>query len=115
MRNLVVMLVAALVVMPIGATTARAATAKQQAQQQKMKDCNAQADTQGLKGSGKGKERQAFMKTCLSGGSDAAPAVAKSTQQEKMKQCNADASAKGLKGQDRQKFMSTCLSGSAAH
>ena len=80
-----------------------------------MKDCNAQADTQGLKGAGKGKERQAFMKTCLAGSSEAARVTAKATQQDKMKQCNKDASAKSLKGADRQKFMSDCLSGSSAH
>ena len=90
---------------------AAAATAKQQAQQAKMKDCNAQADAQGLKGAGKGAERQAFMKTCLAAGSDAAAAPSgRTAQQEKMKTCNADATAKGLKGADRQKFMSGRLS-----
>ncbi len=64
--------------------------------QQRMKDCNADADGK------KGPERQAFMKTCL--------AEKEQTQQEKMKTCNADASAKSLKGTDRRKFMSTCLS-----
>lgn len=67
-------------------------------QQQKMKDCNAQA------GEKKGDERKAFMKSCLS----AKPA--KTAQQEKMKTCNKDASEKGLKGDERKKFMSSCLS-----
>jgi hypothetical protein len=67
-------------------------------QQQKMKDCNAQA------GEKKGDERKAFMKSCLS----AKPA--KTAQQEKMKTCNKDASEKGLKGAERKKFMSSCLS-----
>jgi len=31
-------------------------------------------------------------------------------QQEKMTACNKDASAKNLKGEERNKFMSTCLS-----
>jgi psiF repeat-containing protein len=69
-------------------------------QQQKMKDCNAQA-------SGKtGDERKAFMKECLS----AKPMKQATPQQEKMKACNKEASGKALKGDDRKKFMSTCLS-----
>ena len=69
-------------------------------QQQKMKDCNAQA-------SGKtGDERKAFMKECLS----AKPVKEGTPQQEKMKTCNKEAKAKTLKGDDRKKFMSTCLS-----
>jgi hypothetical protein len=71
------------------------------AQQQRMKDCNAQAASK------KGAERQEFMKTCLSG---EAKAEQHETQQEKMKTCNAEASSKNLKGTDRKKFMSTCLS-----
>lgn len=99
----------------------KAPSEKQLAQQQKMKDCNAEAKTKALKGA----DRKAFMKTCLSG--DAAPAAAtpataaepaaaaapadkKAAQQEKMKSCNADAKAKGLKGADRKTFMSSCLS-----
>ena len=84
------------------------ATAKQQAQQQRMKDCNAQADTQSMKGH----DRQAFMKTCLSG-HGAATAAAKPTQQDKMKWCNAEASSKSLKGTERKTFMSSCLSNPA--
>jgi psiF repeat-containing protein len=69
-------------------------------QQQKMKDCNSQA-------SGKtGAERKGFMKDCLS----AKPMGQGTTQQEKMKACNKEASGKALKGDDRKKFMSTCLS-----
>lgn len=86
-------------------------------QQQKMKDCNAQA-------TGKtGDERKAFMSTCLKGGTaaaaPAAPAMAAAptkpmTQQEKMKSCNADAGAKHLTGDARKTFMSTCLKGDAS-
>ena len=104
-------------------------------QQQKMKDCNANAKSQSLKGDA----RKAFMKTCLSKGGSAAalaaaapaapaaapaaaapaPAAAaaptdkKTAQQAKMKSCNADAKTKGLKGDDRKAFMKTCLSASA--
>jgi hypothetical protein len=83
------------------------------AQQQKMKDCNADAKTKALAGA----DRKAFMKTCLSGGSTAAaPAAtaAPQTQQEKMKTCNADAKSKALAGDARKTYMKTCLSGGAA-
>ena len=69
-------------------------------QQQKMKDCNAQATDK------KGDERQAFMKECLS----AKPVKQSTPQQEKMKACNKEASGKALKGDERKKFMSSCLS-----
>jgi hypothetical protein len=75
------------------------------AQQEKMKECNADANGKGLKGT----DRSAFMKTCLSNKTAEQHAKA-TTQQEKMKTCNQDASAKNLKGADRKKFMSTCLS-----
>jgi hypothetical protein len=76
------------------------------AQQDKMKGCNAQAKTQSLAGDA----RKTFMKTCLSSQPAAADAPLNS-QQQKMKQCNADAKTKGLKGADRKSFMSTCLKG----
>jgi hypothetical protein len=75
-------------------------------QQNKMKVCNEQANAKGL-GEGKGDERQAFMKECLS----AKPAKSGNTaQQEKMKVCNKEAGEKKLAGEERKKFMSTCLS-----
>ncbi len=91
------------------------------AQQDKMKGCNAEAKGENLKGA----DRKAFMSKCLkkdyvlkSGAAkadakDAAGAVAsgKTKQQEKMKSCNAEAKAKGLKGDERKKFMSSCLKG----
>ncbi len=51
----------------------------------------------------------------------AAPAIAQeasepvrekpvTAQQQKMKECNAEAKSKSLKGEERKKFMSTCLS-----
>jgi hypothetical protein len=75
----------------------------QNSQQEKMKDCNAQAKTKNLTGD----DRKKFMSECLSA------AGVSQTQQEKMKSCNKEASAKGLKGDDRKAFMSTCLSGSS--
>ena len=76
---------------------------KQLAQQQRMKDCNAQAGKKDMKGD----ERKDFMKKCLSGDQ---PSAKQTAQQQKMKSCNAQASKKSLKGDERKKFMSQCLS-----
>lgn len=82
-------------------------------QQEKMKECNAQA-----KGK-KGDERKAFMKSCLSGKAGdtmAADATATTTEaaaaksadpKQRMKDCNSQ--AKGKKGDERKTFMSQCL------
>jgi hypothetical protein len=75
------------------------------AQQNKMKACNEEATAKGL-GEGKGDERKAFMKECLS----AKPVKAGGTQKNKMKSCNKEAGEKNLKGDERKQFMSTCLS-----
>jgi psiF repeat len=91
-------------------------------QQQKFGACAKDAHAKGLKGD----EYKAYMSTCAKADSaapaTAAPAVAAApakpmTQQEKMTACNADAKAKTLTGDDRKKFMSSCLSsdGAAAH
>lgn len=72
--------------------------ADKMSQQDKMKQCN--ADAAGKKGD----DRKAFMRTCLS-----AKAEAPMTQQDKMKKCNVDAA--GKKGDERKAFMSTCLKG----
>jgi hypothetical protein len=86
----------------------KAPSAAQQAQQEKMKACNADAGKQELKGD----ERKKFMSACLS--AKAAPdavaeAAAPATQQSKMKSCNAEAATKALKGDERKAFMSDCL------
>ena len=77
----------------------KAPSPAQQAQQEKMKACNAEAGKKELKGD----ERKKFMSDCL--GSKPAPA----TQQDKMKTCNAEAGNKALKGDERKQFMSDCL------
>jgi hypothetical protein len=90
----------------VGLLLLSVAVQAQNAQQAKMKTCNAQAKDQTLSGDA----RKSFMKTCLSN----QPAAAESKltpQQQKMKQCNADAKTKGLSGADRKTFMSTCLKG----
>ena len=71
-------------------------------QQQRMADCNKQAEGK------KGDERKAFMKACLSGKQEEAKG-ARTAQQEKMKACNAEAGKKALKGDERKAFMSDCL------
>jgi len=81
-----------------GAVTPPAAAPN--SQQERMKDCNTQAEGK------KGDERKTFMSSCLSG-KEMAPA--KMTQQEKMTACNKKAG--DMKGDDRKKFMSTCLKG----
>ena len=86
----------------------KAPSPAQQAQQEKMKACNANAGTQALKG----EERKKFMRECLSKNAAVAPetpAAAPETQQGKMKACNADATQKQLKGKERKAFMSECL------
>lgn len=74
-------------------------------QQNKMKQCN--ADAKGMKGD----ERKEFMKNCLSASSDKEFGKPMTAQQSKMKSCNADAAAKKLKGDERKTFMKSCLSG----
>lgn len=78
------------------------------AQQNKMKACNEQATAKGL-GEGKGDERKAFMKECLSAKAEKSGG-GKESQQNKMKTCNKEAGEKSLKGDARKKFMSDCLS-----
>jgi|KBSMisStaDraftv2_1062788.scaffolds.fasta_scaffold08273_7 hypothetical protein len=77
-------------------------------QQEKMKECNADATTKSLSGD----ERKAFMKTCLS----KKGVKLSNSQQQRMKDCNAEATTKSLSGDSRKAFMKTCLSaGSATH
>lgn len=89
---------------------------KQLAQQQRMRDCSADAKARSLAGD----DRKAFMKTCLSAGRvtaeagtevASAPEGKKAAQQEKMKACSADAKKQSLKGDDRKAFMKDCLAG----
>lgn len=69
------------------------------AQQNKMATCNAEAKEL------KGDERKKFMSDCLKS--------KKASQQEKMKTCNATAKEKALKGDERKQFMKECLKGDA--
>lgn len=77
------------------------------AQQNRMKTCNEDAGKKSLSGDA----RKDFMKSCLSGASDAKPAAGGATsQQQRMKDCNAEAKSKEMKGDARKAFMKTCLS-----
>ena len=73
-------------------------------QQQKMKDCAADAKAKGVTGA----DRQTFMSSCLSSKGVSQEDINK--QQQKMKTCNANAKTKGLTGDDRKAFMKSCLS-----
>jgi hypothetical protein len=77
-------------------------------QQNKMKACNERANAKGF-GEGKGDERKAFMKECLSAKAEKSGG-GKESQQNKMKTCNKEAGDKKLKGDERKLFMSDCLS-----
>ena len=83
----------------------KAPTAAQKKQQERMRDCNAQAGDKKLEGDA----RKKFMSSCLKGGS--AKSEKLSGQQEKMRACNKEASDKKMKGDERKKFMSECLKG----
>jgi len=85
----------ALAVLGVFAAVAAPTFAADNAQQERMKACNAEA------GDKKGDERKKFMSECLS--------KKKVSQQEKMKACNIKAGE--MKGDERKKFMSECLKG----
>jgi len=76
-------------------------------QQQKMKDCNAQASAKQLSGN----DRKSFMSQCLHAGSASSSGKQLTAQQQKMKDCNAQATQQHVNGADRKTFMSHCLSG----
>jgi|SRR5579883_1880319 hypothetical protein len=115
--------IALALMLALGGASALAADAAQPKpltpQQQRTGDCAKQAHAKGLKGD----EYKAFMSSCMKGESttptttssttpaEPAEPAKPMTQQEKMKACNADATAKGLKGDERKKFMSSCLKG----
>ncbi len=116
MKKILSVFIVAACALPFGAV--QAASAAQQAQQDKMKTCNKQAGDKALKGD----ERKKFMSECLKANSTMAAAPAASStpaatasknasQQDKMKSCNKDAGTKQLKGDERKKFMSDCLKG----
>ena len=69
-------------------------------QQQRMKDCNAEASQKDLRGD----PRQSFMSSCLKGDPSNA-------QQKKMGTCSKQAGDKKLKGDARKKFMTECVRG----
>lgn len=100
--------IALAVTLGLGLTSpgARAEDAKP-SQQQRMKDCNAEAKKKDMKGD----ERKGFMSSCLKGQTAAAAEPKATPQQQRMKDCNVQAKTKNLKGDERKGFMSTCLKG----
>jgi hypothetical protein len=89
-------LITAAVALVLSMGTAQAAETKQQ---NKMASCSAD-----FKATGKdGKERQGFMKECLS-------ASKQEKQQGKMATCSTEFKATGKDTKERQAFMKTCLS-----
>ena len=101
MRKLILLIALATLSVPVLAANS---------QQQKMKQCSADAKAKGLKG----EEYTKFKNECLKAKPEAAAASNEKTltpQQEKMKKCSADAKAKGLKGDEYKKFNSACLKG----
>ena len=98
-KTIALMTAAVALVLSMG--TAQAAETKQQ---NKMASCRTE-----FKATGKdGKERQGFMKECLSAKPEAA------TQQGKMATCSTEFKATGKDGKERQAYMKTCLSNKPA-
>ena len=87
-------------------TAAPAPSPHLNSQQEKMKECAADAKAKGVTGA----DRKTFMSSCLSSKGMSQEDINK--QQQKMKTCNADAKTKGLTGEDRKAFMKSCLSSS---
>ena len=75
------------------AALATPAYAAENAQQERMKTCNAKATDK------KGEERKKFMSQCLS--------AEKKASDSKMASCNTK--SKGMKADERKKFMSECM------
>ncbi|HUQ75028.1 MAG TPA: PsiF family protein [Burkholderiales bacterium] len=73
------------------------------AQQERVRDCNAQANRKRMKGD----ERQDFMSSCLRSHGDAPRKF--TAQQDRMRNCNRAASERELKGDERREFMRDCL------
>ena len=101
MRYLILLIALVTLSMPVFAANS---------QQEKMKQCSADAKAKGLKG----EEYTKFKNECLKATPAAAAAGTEkqlTPQQEKMKKCSAEAKAKGLKGDEYKKFNSACLKG----
>lgn len=97
-------LVAAMLSLVVAASAQQAPNA----QQERMKSCNNQAQAQNLSG----EPRKSFMSECLAGkGTSGSSSAAHMSQQDKMKACNTQASAQQLAGDARKQFMSSCLKG----
>ncbi|MGG5817504.1 PsiF family protein [Falsiroseomonas sp. HW251] len=82
----------------------------QGAQQDRMRNCNAEAGTRQLAGDA----RRDFMSECLAGRMPPAagrPSAAQQAQQDRMRRCNDQAGSRQLTADARRAFMSDCLAG----
>jgi hypothetical protein len=98
--------------------TPRQPSAAQAAQQERMRDCNAEAGKRSLAGGA----RRPFMSECLAGRmppapaaqpSAAQPSAAQAAQRERMTSYNAEAGTRKLAAEPRRSFMRDCLAGGA--
>ena len=105
MRTRMLVLTAAVALLaPIAATLAADQVTPQQ---QKMKDCNAQAGKQSLSGDA----RKTFMSQCLSGGTAGSQPTGATAATTKEQSCTADADQKKLAGAARTSFLKKCTGG----
>jgi len=81
----------------------KAPTAKQKAQQARMRECAQQSAGR------TGEERNKYMSACLKAQAAAPADERKLAQQARMKSCSKEASEKKLKGAERKSYMSGCL------
>ena len=89
-------------------TGTQAVDGKLTAQQQRMKDCNAQANRQRLMS----EARQHFMANCMRSHGDGPPRF--TAQQSRMSACNRLAGERELPAGARQDFVQDCLKGETA-
>lgn len=104
MRQLIAALCCAMLALPALAQDKKEPSAKQKAQQERMKDCNAKV------GEKKGDERKKAMSACLKG-EDPDASAKQMKQRDRMRDCNKQAADKKMKGDERKGFMSSCLKG----
>lgn len=90
-------LIATVVLAVLATGQAMAAT-----QQEKMRQCNADARTKALKG----EDRRAFMSQCLAVTEQ--EKAERLAQKDKARSCAAEARSRSLKGEERRSFLSQC-------
>lgn len=117
MKRLFTVLLCAMVVaasFACGEDKGKATKQAQKKQQERLSACNKQVGEKKLKGDA----RKKFMSACLEGKSTVAsakrqaqPDPNRKVKQDRAGECNKQANLRNLKGEDRKRFMSSCLSG----